>query len=84
MGKLNKYRGLNSGNLKRGELREAVMFLLREYIQLNGTKHAGYVDHILGLGKDEEILRAAVEDQKDILKGKLDEAEGHLKALKGH
>lgn len=72
------------GEVQRGELRAAVMFLLREYLQLNGTKHAGYVDHIAGLRDDEDILRAAVVDQKDILKAKLDEASSHLKTLKGH
>jgi hypothetical protein len=75
---------MNSGNLKRGELRAAVMFLLRDYLDRNGTKYAGYVDHIAGLRDDEDTLRAAFVDQKEILKSKLDEAEAHLKTLEGH
>ena len=62
-------------------VREAVVFLLREYMEATGAKYARCAGGIGDLRKDEDVLRGVLQAEVDGLEGKLAKAKVYLEVL---
>lgn len=68
----------------RDNLTNAVMLLLRDYIDQKGAKYTDIVSYIAALRPDEGTMREVYTERKDSLDAKLRESKAYLAALEGH
>lgn len=63
-------------------LRDAVVFLLGEYVEVAGAKYARYISQITSLDEGDP-LRAILSEERDKIESKLAKARVFIDALKG-